>query len=280
MKGINYFRILLILFILGGKLTFAQDAYEYKTIKDIPYYDESQQVDEYIKSRCLLDVYYPVNKEKFATIIWIHGGGLYSYQKFLPEEFKNKGYGIVSINYRLSPKVKAPAYIEDAAAAVAWVFNNIESYGGDSSLVFVSGASAGGYLTMMVSLDKKWLAKYDIDANRIAGILSLGGETITHFTVRKEMGIPDTQPLINEYAPLTYVRADAPPLILTTGDREMEISGRYEENAYLARMMKNVGHKQTKLYEIQGYGHSNDYAAIPIILRAADQIVKAKNEVK
>ena len=42
---------------------------------------------------------------------------------------------------------------------------------------------------------------------------------------------------------------------LLTGDRELEYLGRYEENAYLMRMMKVVGHKQTKLYELNGYDH-------------------------
>lgn len=50
--------------------------------------------------------------------------------------------------------MKSPKYVEDAAAAVAWVFNNIENYGGNTSLIFVAGYSAGGYLTDMVGLDK------------------------------------------------------------------------------------------------------------------------------
>ncbi len=53
---------------------------------------------------------------------------------------------VVAVNYRLYPKVKAPVYIEDAAAAVAWVFRHIEEYGGDPELIFISGHSAGGYL--------------------------------------------------------------------------------------------------------------------------------------
>ena len=46
---------------------------------------------------------------------------------------------MVALNYRLYPKVGSPKYIEDAAAAVAWVFNNISYYGGDTSIIFVSG---------------------------------------------------------------------------------------------------------------------------------------------
>ena len=100
---------------------------------------------------------------------------------------------VVAVEYRLNPKVKAPKYIEDAAAAVSWVFKNIEQFGGDTSLIFVSGHSAGGYLTSMIGLDKSWLQKFSIDANKIAGLIPLSGHTITHFTVRAERNIPGTQ---------------------------------------------------------------------------------------
>ena len=85
----------------------------------------------------------------------------------------------------------------------------------------------------MIGLDKKWLNVYRIDANRIAGLIPFSAQAITHFTIRKERGIADTQPVVDEYAPLFHVRKDAPPMLLITGDREMEMLGRYEENAYL-----------------------------------------------
>ncbi len=140
-------------------------------------------------------MYYPKDKKDFPTVVWFHGGGLTGGNKHIPEALKEEGICVVAVNYRLYPKVKSPVYIEDAAAAVAWVFNNINDYGGDPSLIFISGHSAGGYLTMMVGLDKRWLKSNDIDANRIAGLIPFSGHTITHMTVRKERGIPNTQPI-------------------------------------------------------------------------------------
>jgi hypothetical protein len=67
--------------------------------------------------------------------------------------------------------------------------------------------------------------------------------------------ISPLQPTIDEYAPLYWVRPDCPPFVLICGDRELELFGRYDENQYLARMMKLVGHQQTYLYEIGGHGH-------------------------
>ena len=162
---------------------------------------------------------------------------------------------MVAVNYRLAPAAKSPAYIEDAAAAVAWTFQNIGRYGGSPERIIVSGHSAGGYLAAMVGLDKRWLAAHDIDANQLAGIVPFSGHAITHFTIRKERGIPGTQPLIDDLAPLYHVRSDAAPVVLITGDRDMEMLGRYEENAYMWRMMQVVGHPDTKLFELDGYNH-------------------------
>ena len=126
---------------------------------------------------------------KNFQLFFFHGGGLRAGNKNIPQFLKEKNIAVVAPNYRLSPKVKAPKYIEDAAASVAWVFNNIEKYGGDKNLIFVSGNSAGGYLTSLIGLDKKYLAKHNIDANDIAGLIPVTGHAITHFTVRDEMGI-------------------------------------------------------------------------------------------
>ncbi|MBN2484719.1 MAG: alpha/beta hydrolase [Bacteroidales bacterium] len=249
----------------------------YKTVESINYYDDSvNQRDSYVKSQCVLDIYYPKTLNSYPTVVWFHGGGLTGGNKEIPEALKEKGIAVVGVGYRLYPAVHSPKYIEDAAAAVAWVFNNISAYGGDPSLIFVSGHSAGGYLASMVGLDKKWLAKHNIDANEIAGLIPFSGHTITHFTIREERGIDGTRPVVDELAPLWHVRSDAPPLLLITGDRELEMLGRYEENAYLMRMMKVAGHTQTRLIELQGYGHNMAAPAYPLLLNEIHRIRKTK----
>jgi acetyl esterase/lipase len=271
-------KIFLLCFFFFGITVFAQKA-EYETKSNIQYYNSAiNKNDSYINERCVLDIYYPKNTKNFATVVWFHGGGLTGGSKEIPEALKNKGFAIIGVNYRLSPKVKAAKCIEDAAAAVAWAFNNITSYGGDPSLIFVSGHSAGGYLTSMIGLDKKWLQKESIDANKIAGLIPFSGQCITHFEIRRENGIPETQPTIDSFAPLFYVRADAPPLLLITGDREMEMLGRYEENAYMVRMMKIAGHKQTKLFELDGYGHGMTEPGFPLLVNEVNRIIKERNK--
>lgn len=255
---------------------------EYKTLSNIHYYDEKiNKSDAYINERCVLDIYVPKNIKNFSTVIWFHGGGITGGQKDIPEELKNKGIAVVGVNYRLSPKVNAPKYIEDAAAAIAWVFRNIKKYGGSEDLIFITGHSAGGYLAAMVGLDQSYLNKYQINANQLAGIIPFSGQMISHFTTRKEKGIDELDARIDEMAPLHFIRADAPPLLLITGDREKELLGRYEENAYMWRMMKLKGHKETVLYELDGFDHgAMAHPAFPLLLNEIKRVEKLKKSNK
>ena len=283
MRSITANSLLALFFTLGlSSVCSAQDKGQqepaYTIDKDI-LYRTGDDLTPYMQERCRLDVYYPTGVKSFPTVVWFHGGGITGGNKSIPKGLQEKGIAVVAVNYRLHPQVEAPAYIEDAAASVAWTFNNISKYGGSPKKVYVSGHSAGGYLTSMVGLDKQWLAEHGIDANDIAGLIPYSGHTITHFTVRKERGIDKFQPQVDEYAPLYHVRKDAPPLLLITGDRDDEMLGRYEENAYLWRMMQEVEHPDTDLFELEGYNHGGmAEPAHPLLLKFIQRIEKSRNQ--
>lgn len=198
-------------------------------------------------------------RKAFRRSSGFHGGGLEGGGKHVPEMFMNQGFAVVAVNYRLSPKAQNPAYTEDAAAAVAWAYKHIEEYGGSPRRVFVTGHSAGGYLTLMVGLDKSYLQEYGVDADSIAAYLPISGQTVTHFTIRKERSLPEGIPVIDQYAPCNKARKDTPPFVLITGDRNLEMADRYEENALLASVLKNIGNKKVSLYELQGFDHGQVY---------------------
>ena len=225
---------------------------QYQQVNDIPY---TASADAYAQERCKLDVYYPTNQKDAPVVVWFHGGGIEGGNKHIDEQLKNSGLVVVAANYRLLPKANIDDILDDAAAAVAWTYKNIEKYGGSHRKIFVAGHSAGGYLLDMIGLNKKWLAKYGVDADSLAALIPFSGQCITHYNIRKQQGISPLQATIDQYAPLTYVRPDAPPMIIISGDRELELYGRYEEQAYFWRMLKLVGHKDVTLYEMQGYDH-------------------------
>jgi len=113
----NQILISLILLLSVSVVASAQTLY--KQVENISYI-ASDDTSVYRRERCKLDIYYPVNTHRpFKTVIWFHGGGLEGGQKELPANLKNKGFAVVSINYRLFPRAKNPDYTNDAAAAVA-----------------------------------------------------------------------------------------------------------------------------------------------------------------
>lgn len=265
--------LLLLLAVRDGSSQ-APEKPVYKTVSNISYID-ADNPDEYARDRCKLDVYHPVGLKDFPTVVWFHGGGLKAGEKTIPAALREKGIAVVTVNYRLSPRAKSPAYIEDAAAAVAWTIKNIPKYGGAPNRIFVAGHSAGGYLTSMIGLDKRWLKPHGLDPDAIAGLVPFSGQAITHFTIRAERGIPEKQPVIDDLAPLFHVRADTPPILIISGDRNLELVGRYEETAYFWRMLRETGNKKCEILELQGYGHG-DMAdpAFPLLLRFIRQQVK------
>lgn len=227
----------------------------YTTRKDIHYRDGG---DAYMAERCVLDVYYPKDAGKpCPVVVFFHGGGLTGGSKYVPTELLERGIVVVTANYRFINKTAGGIAdcIDDAAAAVAWTMANVADYNGDTSYVYVSGHSAGAYLTYMIGLDKKYLAKYGVDADSLKGLFPVSGQVITHFARRSQQGLGELQPTIDEFAPLFIMRADCPPMYIISADREQEMNGRYEETAYFWRMMKLLGHPAMHMYELDGFDH-------------------------
>ena len=254
-------RFLLLTVLLVCAVT--ASAADYKFERDIVYRD----VDEYSAQMCRLDVATLQEAKDLPVVVWFHGGGLTGGKKEIPRQLLDGRCVVVGVGYRFSPKVSVSQIIDDAACAVAWVFANIERYGGSTSKIYLSGHSAGGYLVTMVGLDKSRLERYGIDANTLKGIIPFSGQAITHFEERRSRGIVNTQPIVDELSPLFHVRGDSAPILILSGDREMEMLGRYEENAYMWRVFQLVGHKDATLYELDGYGHNMCEPAYPLLMR-------------
>ncbi|MCC8035277.1 MAG: alpha/beta hydrolase fold domain-containing protein [Rikenellaceae bacterium] len=257
---------LFILLAFGFSIFAASGQYAF--IENIPYRDGP--ADQYQKERCLVDLYCPDGPEGFPTVVWFHGGGLTGGEKEIPRELKESGIAVAAANYRLSPRVHAPAYLDDAAAAVAWVVENIASYGGDPERIYVAGHSAGGYLTSMIALDKSYLAKYGIDADRIKGYMPVSGQTATHWQVCRERGDSLFIPRVDRYAPLSHVRGGTPQIVLTAGQSDLEMDNRTVENRYLYDALRTVGNDNVRFYEINGFDHGS--VVVPSIYLLLDMI--------
>ena len=225
LNRIKFFLIVAVLLLTQSLVLMAQknsSDVNYMTVNDLPY---SVKTDSYARERLKVDVYYPQTLKDCPVIVWFHGGGLTSGHKGIPVELKKKGLVVIGVNYRLLPNVTIDSCLDDATEAVAWTFRHAKEYNGDCQKIFVTGHSAGGYLTMMVGL----------------------------------------------------VRNLVPPMVLITGDRNMELFGRYEENAYLWRMLKLCGHEESYLYELGGHDHgAMMHPAFHILLDNINRILDRK----
>lgn len=198
----------------------------------------------YERERCVLDLYLPAGQERFPTLVWFHGGGLKGGDKqeaaAIARSLARGGLGVVCPNYRLSPVVHYPAYLDDAAAAVAWTRDHVAEYGGDPEQLFVSGHSAGGWLTLMIGLDERYLHRYALDCRSLAGLIPVSGQTMTHSTVREERGVGRFTIVADDAAPVHHVHSETAPLLLLYADNDLV--ARREENEYLLAVMKGAGH--------------------------------------
>ena len=187
-------------------------------------------------------------------MVFFHGGGLTEGDKSHAwfEPLAAEGLVIVSANYRLHPQNKYPAYIEDAAAAVAWARAHASKFGGGKSL-FVGGHSAGAYLAAMLGTDARYLGAHGITLSDVAGVIPLSGQMITHFTVRAERGLPDWTMRVDEAAPLYHVGPQKPPFLLAFGDNDMPL--RAEENRLMAAALRQAGNADAKAIELVGRDH-------------------------
>ncbi len=232
-------------------------------------YKSGADLDAYEKARGFLDLYLPSLQAHFPVLVWFHGGSLKFSSKDdaatqkLAQHFAQHGVAVAVPNYRLSPQAKYPAYIEDAAQAVAWVIQHLPEYGGNPHALFISGHSAGGYLAAILGLDSRYLEACGVPLTAIAGILPVSGQTFTHYTIREERGIPNPEntPVIDAAAPCYHVRKDAPPVLAICGDHDS--ADRIEENRYLIAMLKKVGHPDAAYQEMPARNHIELIQYIP-----------------
>ncbi|MFB3830141.1 MAG: alpha/beta hydrolase fold domain-containing protein [Bryobacteraceae bacterium] len=170
----------------------------------LPYIDDGE-------AKHKLDVYAPKGKRGVPVFFFVHGGawrsGDRALYRALGNRFASNGIAVVAPSYRLAPKNPHPAQIEDVAAAFAWTVRHIERHGGDPGRIFIGGHSAGGHLVALLALDPRYLARHELTPAAIRGVAALSGV----YDVRSLSLFPDGA----QASPLTYVRAGAPPFLVT-----------------------------------------------------------------
>ena len=191
----------------------------------------------------VLDLYIP-ESPCFDVFLYFHGGGLKGgsrqHADFFAPDLTAANICVVSADYRMYPDAHYPDFIEDAAEEVAWVMEHIGEYGQTQRLV-VGGSSAGGYLSMMLCMDRRYLGKHGISPTQIDAWIHDAGQPTAHFNVLRERGIDRRRVIIDESAPLFYIGQEESysPMLFVVSDQDME--NRYEQTMLTLSTLKHFG---------------------------------------
>ena len=211
-----------------------------RLIKDIGYGNDKNH---------RLDIYLP-ECDTFKVFVYFHGGALEAGDKadaaVLADYLLKQGYAVVSANYRMYPQAVWPQFIDDAAAVVAWTKENISRYGTCEG-IYIGGSSAGGYLSMMLCFDKRYLEKVGMSLDQISGYVHDAGQPTAHFNVLRERGIDSRRLIVDETAAMYFVGVEEsyPPMIYIVSDNDLE--NRYEQTMLMQSTMKHFGYDMNKV---------------------------------
>lgn len=241
-------------------------------IRDISYRDGG--------SRARLDIYRPegVDLANAPVLIQIHGGGWTIGEKdqqglLLMNRMAARGWVCVAINYRLAPKNPFPAQIIDVKKAIAWVRENIATYGGDPSYLVLTGGSAGGHLSSLAALTpdvKEYQPGFEDADTRVAacvpfyGVYDMAGITGDKAALQmRDMFLgprvfkqdPRADPAAFELAsPITHVAPDSPDFFVIHGANDGLVSVR-QARAFVAKL-RAISNGVTTYLELPGTQHA------------------------
>ncbi len=183
--------------------------------------------------RQTLDVWVPqrAGDAPLPVVLFLYGGAWVSGSRgeygFAGRAFAAAGFVAIVADYRLVPQVRFPAFVEDAALAVKWVRDQVAQYGGDPARITLSGHSAGSYAAAMLALDRHFLADIGVDPRIIrAAALMSGPYDFYPFTEQRGRDALGAWPRPLETQPITFARADAPPLMLIHGTADTVVKPR------------------------------------------------------
>ena len=150
----------------------------YRNFANLPYGEHPRQrLDVYMPSQLLADRALAAGGA--PLVVFFYGGSWSSGDRadyrFVGEALASRGVAVVVADYRLSPEVRYPVFLQDSALATRWAFDNAQKYGADPTRIFVMGHSAGAYNAAMLALDKRWLSGVDSSPDKLAGWIGLAG---------------------------------------------------------------------------------------------------------
>lgn len=232
-----------------------------------------------------LDLAVPPGAGPFPAVVCLHGGGWVSGdRKQLTRTLgvlSRRGYVVIAPDYRLAPKHRFPACLEDCKAALAWLRTNANKYNIDRTRIGVTGMSAGGHLACMLAMDGgdvqaicAFSPPCDLTDEKL-----WTPETLTRNLIPLMGGAPkDHLAAYRKASPMSYTPQKTPPMLLIVGSEDKTVPPAQSEE--FARKINKAG-GAARLLVLQGEGHtwtgSNLLKSIDEMLTFLDETLKKRS---
>lgn len=207
------------------------------------------------------------------TLIHFHGGfwarGTKEATQMSLIPWFEMGWNVVNVEYRLAGVALAPAAVEDCQCALRFVAAQAKMYNFDVNRIVTMGESAGGHLALTTGMipESAGLARECEGAPalpKVAAIINwygvadvgdvIDGPHKANLAVQWFGSLPNRDELARRLSPLTYIRADQPPVLTIHGDADTTVN--YQQAVRLQEALSKAG-VQNQLLTIPGGHHGN-----------------------
>lgn len=242
------------------------------------------------------DIYLPRSDGPFPGVLMVHGGAWRAGERWHmhrdSQELAKHGYTVVSISYRLAPKHKFPAQIDDCRTALRWMRTNAAKYKIDSQRIGGYGYSAGGHLVALLGAAddpaKSDPKQADAPSARLQAVVAGGApcdftwirsdaRALAYWLGKTRRQDPDAYRLAS---PLTFVTKDDPPMFFYHGATDALVPKISPTRMH--DQLKQVG-VRSELQLLEGSGHMAAFLnqkALPKAIEFLDDVLKGDNSKK
>lgn len=205
-----------------------------------------------------LDVYAPRGGGRGDAprpmVVFFYGGSWSSGERagyaFVGRALASRGFVTVVPDYRLVPRVRYPAFVEDGAAAVRWAERHAAEYGGAPDRLVLMGHSAGAYIAAMLAVDGRWLGPSRAGVRGLVGLA--GPYDFAPFDVEASRAAFGGWPRPAETQPVTWAGSGDPPALFAYGEDDRTVLPRNSE-ALAARLRQGGVSVSVRAYPRVGH---------------------------
>jgi len=236
-----------------------------------------------------LDIYLPNSGSgPYPIIVAVHGGAFLMGDKADGQLTPmlaglDRGYAVVSINYRLSGEAKFPAQVNDVKAAIRFIRANAAEYDLDPNRIAAWGGSSGGYLAAMLGTSGgaadiedtsqgnpeqssavqavvDWfgpISFLEMDAQFTASGIGPANHNAADSPESQLLGnaLTEVPELVKQADPTTYITSDDPPFLIQHGTTDGNIPTEQSIN-FAAALTQVLGAEKVTLQLLEGATHA------------------------